>query len=98
MRSQDHALVHEIWLDPEPDGQMLTGLCIAGPMGDDFRGKLNRGAIKTGTIEGFSHFDVMTKYWKVNGWGAYRAKSSDDHELYPLGWITIQREFFRREN
>jgi len=26
-------LVHEIWLDPEPDGQLLPRPCLAGPMG-----------------------------------------------------------------
>jgi hypothetical protein len=29
-------LIHEVWLDPEPDGQMHPGLCLAGPMGVDF--------------------------------------------------------------
>jgi len=26
-------LVHEVWLDAEAGGQMLPGLCLAGPMG-----------------------------------------------------------------
>ena len=62
-----HELVHEIWLDPEPDGQMLPGLCLAGPMGDGFRSLLNEGALKIGEISGTSRFEVMTKYWKLQG-------------------------------
>ncbi len=45
-------LIFELWLDPEPDGQMLPGLCQAGPMGDGFRSLLNEGAIRVGTLSG----------------------------------------------
>lgn len=84
-------LVHEIWLDPETDGQMLPGLCLAGPMGDGFRSLLNKGASKVGEVRGTSTFDVMTKYWKLQGWGEYKARFQQDHEPYPEEWIAIQR-------
>lgn len=90
-----HELVHEIWLDPEPDGQMLPGLCLAGPMGDGFRSLLNKGAIKVGEVRGTSTFDVMTKYWKLQGLGEYRARFQQDHEPYPEEWVTIQRKYLK---
>jgi len=33
----ENELIHEIWLDPDPDGQLQAGLCLAGSMGDSFR-------------------------------------------------------------
>ncbi len=86
-------LVHEVWLDPDADGQLLPGLCLAGPMGDDFRALLNEGAVKAGEITGHSHFDVMTKYWKLQGWGEYQTEHRQDHEPYPAEWVRIQRPF-----
>jgi len=89
-------LVHEIWLNPEPDGQLLPGLCLAGPMEDGFRALLNKGAIKAGEITGHSHFDVMTKYWKLQGWGEYQTEHRQDHELYPEEWVLTQRPFIEQ--
>jgi hypothetical protein len=86
-----HELVHEIWLDPETDGQMLPGLCLAGPMGNGFRTLLNKGALKVAELRGTSTFHVMTKYWKLQGWGEYETSLQQDHELYPEEWVTIQR-------
>lgn len=84
-------LIHEIWLDPEPDGQMLPGLCLAGPMGDGFRSLLSEGAVKIGEIVGHSHFDIMSKYWKLQGWGKYGTRYQQDYEPYPDEWVSIQR-------
>lgn len=84
-------LIFELWLDPEPDGQMLPGLCQAGPMGDGFRLLLNEGAIRVGTLSGHSHFDVMTRYWKYQGWGEYKTEHSEDYQPFPEQWLHIQR-------
>ncbi|TDW16610.1 hypothetical protein EV128_13462 [Rhizobium azibense] len=84
-------MIFEIWLDPEPDGHMLPGLCIAGPMGDDYRSLLNSGAVKAGEIEGHSHFEVMTRYWHLQGWGEYRTEHSQDHEPFRDEWAVVQR-------
>lgn len=91
-----HELVHEIWLDPEPDGQMLPGLCLAGPMGEGFRSLLNNGALKVGEVRGTSTFDTMTKYWELQGWGVYKARFQQDHEPYPEEWVTIQHSYLNR--
>ncbi|MBP2461435.1 hypothetical protein J3A65_002199 [Rhizobium sp. PvP014] len=88
-------LVHEVWLDPEADGQMLPGLCLAGPMGDGFRSVLNEGACKVGEIRGSSTFDLMIKYWKLQGWGKYTTSFEQDHEPFPEEWISIQQSYLR---
>lgn len=91
-------LIHEIWFNPEDDGQMLPGLCLAGPMGDDYRKMLNPGAKKSGTIEGTSHYDVMTKYYRLMGWGTYSTTFVKDREPYPSHWIAIQRRFLEHND
>jgi hypothetical protein len=73
---------------------MLAGLCLAGPMGDKFRSLLAEGAVKAGEITGHSHFDVMTKYWSLLGWGEYQTEHRQDHEPYPDEWGLIQRTYF----
>jgi hypothetical protein len=60
-------------------------------MGDGFRSLLNKGARKVGEVRGTSTFDVMTKYWKPQRWGEYKARFQQDHEPYPEEWLTIQR-------
>ncbi|MEI5678925.1 MULTISPECIES: hypothetical protein [unclassified Mesorhizobium] len=89
----ERTLIHEIWLDPTSDGQFLPGLCQAGPVGDDFRRRLEPEAKFAGTIEGFSHFDVMSKYYKSNGWGEYRTEFKKDYEPFPEEWVRIQQRF-----
>jgi hypothetical protein len=55
---------------------------------------LKSGAVKAAELTGHSHFDAMTKYWKLQGWGEYEAESPQDHEPYPDEWAAIQRTFF----
>lgn len=88
-------LVHEIWLDRESDGDLSPGLCLAGPMGDGFRALLNEDASKVGEITGSSHFDVMTKYWKHQGWGEYATDHEQDYQPYPEEWVSVQRAFLK---
>jgi hypothetical protein len=88
-------LVFEVWLDPEPDGQMLPGLCLAGPMGDGFRALLTEHAFRADTLTGHSHFDVMTKYWRRQGWGDYRTEHPEDHEPFPEQWFQVQRAYLK---
>lgn len=38
---------------------------------------------------GHSHFDVMTKYWKLQGWGEYQTEHREDHEPYPDEWVLL---------
>lgn len=86
-------LVHEIWLNPD-DGQMLPGMCLAGPMGDDFRALLNEGAVKVGEILASSTFEALTKYWQYQDWGVYTTDFPQDYEPYAEDWVRVQRDFF----
>jgi hypothetical protein len=49
-------------------------------MGNDFRALLVPEAVKAAELRGHSHFDAMTKYWKIQGWGEYKAEYPQDHE------------------
>ncbi|WP_245503751.1 hypothetical protein [Rhizobium ruizarguesonis] len=48
---------------------------------------------RSAELRGHSHFDAMTKYWKLQGWGEYEAECPQDHEPYPDEWAAIQRTF-----
>jgi len=65
-------------------------VCFAGPMGDEFRAMQGPGSELIAVIEGSSHFDVMTKYYKLMGWGEYTTEFQDDHESFPEEWRSIQ--------
>lgn len=79
-------LKHEVWKDP----QGLTGLCFAGPMGDDFRALEPPGSHVIAMIEATSHFDAMTMYYALMGWGEYRTDFEADRETYPEAWRLVQ--------
>ncbi|NKL66945.1 hypothetical protein GFL96_34775 [Rhizobium leguminosarum bv. viciae] len=38
---------------------------------------------------GHSHFDIMTKYRKLQGWGEYQTEHREDHEPYPDEWVLL---------
>jgi hypothetical protein len=80
-------LRHEIWRGPEG----LTGVCLAGPMGDDFRALQDPGAELVGIIDASSHVEVMTKYYEMMGWGSYTTDFECDYQPYPEEWLAIQQ-------
>lgn len=79
-------LKHEIWRDPEG----LTGLCLAGPIGDSFRALQEPGRLLVGTIDASSHVEVMAKYYVLMGWGSYTTDFESDYQPYPDEWLAIQ--------
>jgi len=87
---QMRTLKHEVWSYQPPEGDRATSLCLAGPMGDDLRRLLGPTARLITTIEAASHFEAMTEYYKLMGWGAYTAKYAWDLEPYPHDWFQIQ--------
>ena len=66
-------LIHEVWAQPDESGQMLPGLCMAGPEGEGFRAliRLEPGARLVCTFTASSHFEAMTKYDEIVGYGEY---------------------------
>ena len=79
-------LVHELWA--ESSGEQTV--CLAGPMGDDARARLESGARRVWTVEAGSHFEAMTKYYAHMGWGAYSTDEARDFEPYLEEWLQIQ--------
>jgi hypothetical protein len=80
-------LRHEVWRDPEG----LTGVCLAGPMGDDFRALQEPGTELICTIDASSHAEVMTKYYEMMGRGSYVTDFECDYQPYPEEWFAIQQ-------
>lgn len=75
-------LRHELWEQPSEDGQMLPGLCLAGPDGKGFRELLEPGARLVVTFEASCHFDAMSKYYQLVGYGEYVNEEPWSHEPY----------------
>ena len=84
-------LIHEIWEEPNEDGDPLPGLCRAGPDGDGFRKLLNKDARCVHRFEAGSYVEAMNIYYRYYGWGTYTTDFACDHDPYPEEWATRQR-------
>jgi hypothetical protein len=80
-------LIHEIWED-EQDG--MKGVCLAGQDGEGFRKLLSMEARCVHRFEAESHFEAMTIYYRLNGWGIYTSDFAADREPYPDDWAERQ--------
>jgi len=83
-------LMHEVWVDFGENGESLPGVCVAGPLGDDFRGLLGPWATLLTPWEPGSHFEAMTIYYRLMDWGVYTTNQSWDFEIYPEEWFAEQ--------
>jgi hypothetical protein len=77
------SLLHEVWEEPDENGQVLEGLCLAGPEGNAFRALLGESACLIATFEAGSHAEAMTRYYSMYGRGKYVATHSSDYYPYP---------------
>lgn len=84
-------LLHEVWEEPDQNGQTLEALCLAGPDGDAFRATLGEGAHLIATFEAVSHAEAMTKYYSMYGRGEYVAAHPADYGPYPNEWLARQK-------
>jgi hypothetical protein len=78
-------LIHEVWED-----QDLLGVCLAGPDGEGYRKRLSKDARCVHHFEAGSHFEAMTIYYCLNGWGSYTSEFAADREPYPDDWAKRQ--------
>ncbi|WP_230632343.1 hypothetical protein [Chromobacterium violaceum] len=78
------SLLHEVWEEIDEDGQSLPGLFLAGPDGDGFRALLGPGSRLVTTFYASSHFEAMTKYYEIVGYGAYVNDQSWSHEPFDM--------------
>jgi hypothetical protein len=83
-------LVHEVWEDIDDSGNVSPGLCLAGPDGDNFRNLLEKHARLVRSFEAGSHFEAMTIYYGLYGWGEYTSDFAIDREPYPDDWAERQ--------
>jgi hypothetical protein len=79
-------LKHEVWRDA--DG--LPSFVLAGPMGSDARAFLGAGAELVAVIEASSHFNAMSQYYELMGWGTYTTEHAVDFLPYPEEWLVAQ--------
>jgi hypothetical protein len=84
-------LIHEIWETFDDRGDVLPGVCLAGPDGDGFRKLQDGNARCVRRFEAGSHFEAMTIYHHHYGWGEYTTDQAWDHQPYPEDWAERQR-------
>jgi hypothetical protein len=84
-------LLHEVWEEIDENGQSLPGCCLAGPDGDGHRALMSSGARLIHTFEAGSHYEAMTIYYRLTGWGDYTTTEPWDREPYPVEWLERQR-------
>ena len=81
-------LLHEVWEDFGDKGESLPYLCLAGPLGDGCRGLHGPNARLLTTFEAGSHYEAMTIYYRLMGWGIYTTDQPWDVQPYPEEWFT----------
>jgi hypothetical protein len=84
-------LLLEVWEYRLGDGQPLSSLEYAGPRGDAARALLPPSARLLTTLWASSHYEAMTLYYRVMGWGTYTTDQTVDHEPYPEAWVAEQK-------
>ena len=88
--------LHEIWLSPQEDGQLLESCIPFGPSGDGARALQEDGSYCILFFWANSHFEAMTYYYQFFGRGRYSTNEEWDHTTYPLAWVEEQRNFINR--
>jgi hypothetical protein len=83
-------LLLEVWEDFGDDGESLPALLYAGPRGEESRRLLGPKARLLTTIHAGCHFEAMTLYYRLMGWGTYTTSQPWDYEPYPEGWLLEQ--------
>ena len=74
---------HEVWEEVDEYGQVLEGMCLAGPAGDGFRALLHSSARLVATFEAGSHVEAMNLFYAMYGRGPYATDHPSDLLPYP---------------
>lgn len=80
-------LLHEVWEEPDGQGNWLPGFCLAGPDGEEFRNRLAPGARCVRTFEAYTRASALHQF----GYDAARTIQQQDREPYPDEWLERQR-------
>ena len=87
------SLLHEVWEEPDENGQMLEALCLAGPDGEACRAALANGSRMVTTFEAASHVEAMRKYYSMYDRGEYVTAHLEDYDPYPEEWRVRQQKW-----
>ena len=85
-------LLLEVWENLGDEGEALPSLQYAGPRGEESRRLLGPNARLLATIRAGSHFEAMTLYYRLMGWGEYTTDQTWDHDPYPVEWLDEQEK------
>jgi hypothetical protein len=92
----EHQLRLEVWEDFGEGEASLPALLYAGPLGDEPRCRLGPKARLLTTIWAGSHFEAMTIYYRLMGWGEYSSDQPWDFQPYPQEWLLEQQKAEQR--
>jgi hypothetical protein len=87
----EHKLRLEVWEDFGEGGESLPALLYAGPLRDEPRRLGPKTRLLT-TIWAGSHFEAMTIYYRLMGWGEYSSDQAWDFQPYPQEWLLEQQK------
>jgi hypothetical protein len=83
-------LLHEVWWEPDGQGDWRRSICLAGPDGDDFRKRLAPGACCVHTFEADSPAEAIARGHHHVSKGPYPPIQPQDREPYPQEWADRQ--------
>jgi hypothetical protein len=89
----ERRLLLEVWENIGESGESLPALLYAGPLGDDSRRLLGPKARLLTSIWAGSHFEAMTVYYRLMGWGEYTTNQPWDYQPYPEEWLLEQKDW-----
>lgn len=85
--------IHEIWLCPNDDGQLLPCCLPFGPAGDAARELNEAGSICVWLFFADSHFEAMQIYNQFNEYGEYATSDQRSYQPYPESWYIEQHDY-----
>jgi hypothetical protein len=91
----EHKLLLEVWENLGESGESLAVLLYAGQLGDESRRLLGPKARLLTTIWAGSHFEAMTAFYKLMGWGEYTTDQPWDYQPIPLKVSALDGQFSR---
>lgn len=85
--------IHEIWLCPNEDGDLLPACIHFGPAGNAARELNERGSVCVWLFFANSHYEAMRIYYEFCEFGAYTTSEDSDHQPYPESWYREQQNY-----
>lgn len=87
--------IHEIWLCPNEDGELLPECIPFGPAGDASRDLHEPGSVCVWLFFANSHYEAMQIFYEFCGYGAYTTSEDWDFQKYPESWYREQQDYLQ---